>query len=614
MLNIRDYLKDKKAVILALFIVLGIFIRVQELGYSNLQGDEINPLDYIYEESFVRYIFAQKRGPLQYVINFVNTSLLGYINEAQIRLPYLIFALAAFISVYLLAKKLFGKRAALYALALMSINGLFVAFSRMAQYQAFLFFALTLSGLFFYRYFEEGRRKLLITSAAVYALCLLAHYDALSMAPFFALFIVKRFLENRKELKQLLKDSISFASIALVPNLLFYGAMRFNPYYEKVTSKYLGNRLLHGGVMPRIRDIMPIVSLYIPKHYLLVLLALLTIGLIGLRGQITEIKVWKFRFKRSFAAAGYVALCLILAGATIFSYYPIKPRTSSLLVIGASIGIITILLLSEKVKPSVVGLVGWFLFPYCVYFFLIRDPRTHIYTSFLPGFILAGYGVKWLVERGKNPKSEYLNSKQILNSNFQNSKRFGHLDFGNSCLFRIPDFVLRIFKGYQIRIVPNLLFATFIALLTFESGIIWQMFVDKNPEYPWWNKTALGWPIYKASHNRYDKPEGVFGVPYYRGWERFGEGVKNSCLKGSFYSNEKDSISYFYSRVHQVDKDKADNLVLIEGPHSWIFVDAEKEREGYTLIKTIKSKYGLPVMQIWGKEELYSEGELYCEF
>ena len=58
----------------------------------------------------------------------------------------------------------------------------------------------------------------------------------------------------------------------------------------------------------------------------------------------------------------------------------------------------------------------------------------------------------------KNPKSECRNPKQIRNSKVQNpkpqnqppitltrDKRFGHLNLGNSCLFRISDFVLRIF-------------------------------------------------------------------------------------------------------------------------------------------------------------------------
>jgi len=54
----------------------------------------------------------------------------------------------------------------------------------------------------------------------------------------------------------------------------------------------------------------------------------------------------------------------------------------------------------------------------------------------------------------RNPKSETLNPKQILNSNVQNPKRlpaealakagFGHLSFGNLCLFRISDLALRI--------------------------------------------------------------------------------------------------------------------------------------------------------------------------
>jgi len=554
------------------FILFGIFVRIQELGYANLQGDEINPLDYVYENNFLHYILNQKRGPLQYLINFANTSLFGYINELQIRLPYLLFALAGFATLYLLTKKIFNKETALFTISLLSINGLFVAFSRIAQYQAFLFFALPLSGYLFLRYFEEKRRNLLYAAGAFYALSLLAHYDALSMTPFFVLLIAGKALKNRRELRNLLGDATVFAAIALTPNLLFYGAMKFNPYFKDVTSTYLKNRLLHGGLMPRLPDIMPIVSLYIPKHYLLTLIILLTIGLISLRENLSELSILGIKFNEIFIKTEYLFFCLVLGGATVFSYYPIKPRAATLLVCGSATAITALLFLSRKARPEIAALTAWTLFPLCIYFFLIRDPRTHVYTAFLPGFAVASYGVKTLLTR---------RGLKVLSS-----------------LFRI----------------------SFAALLLFESAVIWQMFVDKMPEYPWWDKKLLGRTIYKIGRSRYQKVEGVFGVPYYRGWERLGNAVRRGCLRGGFYSNEKDSISYYYTRQHQVKREGAENLVLVEGPHSWNFIEesgfdrGKLEGSGYILIKTIASKHGLPVMYIWGKKTAYPQGAPDCDF
>jgi hypothetical protein len=58
---------------------------------------------------------------------------------------------------------------------------------------------------------------------------------------------------------------------------------------------------------------------------------------------------------------------------------------------------------------------------------------------------------------GRNPKSETRNPKQIqMNKtpNAQNARgltRFEHLDFGDWCLFRISDFVFRIWMARDRR-------------------------------------------------------------------------------------------------------------------------------------------------------------------
>src|SRR3989344_58050 len=88
-----------------LIIAYSIFIRIQGLGYSNFQGDEVNTVDFIYEmkpetNGLWNYLIAQKRGPVQYMINIANYSIFGYINEYQIRLPYLLFGILAIYTLY----------------------------------------------------------------------------------------------------------------------------------------------------------------------------------------------------------------------------------------------------------------------------------------------------------------------------------------------------------------------------------------------------------------------------------------------------------------------------------------------------------------------------------
>lgn len=96
------------------FILWGIFTRFWGIWYSEFQGDEINPLRYLdnikgttpHIWDFFNYILDQKRGPGQYVINYLNTSLFGFHGEFQIRLPFFVFSVLSILTVYLLTKKI----------------------------------------------------------------------------------------------------------------------------------------------------------------------------------------------------------------------------------------------------------------------------------------------------------------------------------------------------------------------------------------------------------------------------------------------------------------------------------------------------------------------------
>jgi len=49
----------------------------------------------------------------------------------------------------------------------------------------------------------------------------------------------------------------------------------------------------------------------------------------------------------------------------------------------------------------------------------------------------------------RNPKFEYLNPKQILNSNFSNISMMSRLEFSFSDLFRVSDLGFRYFSTEQ---------------------------------------------------------------------------------------------------------------------------------------------------------------------
>ena len=179
-------------------ILYSIFVRIQGLGYSNFQGDEVNTVDMLYQmkNGVLDYLFSQKRGPIQYLLNMGNFSLFGYHNEFWVRLPYLVTGILAIFTVHNLAKRIFNKEIAFMAAAFMAINGLFIAFARITQYQSLMYFVIPIAVLVFIKALSQDRliNKYLIISGLLVSFSLLIHYDTASVMPFFIVgFVAKGF-------------------------------------------------------------------------------------------------------------------------------------------------------------------------------------------------------------------------------------------------------------------------------------------------------------------------------------------------------------------------------------------------------------------------------------
>lgn len=581
--------------IFVLLIGFSIFVRAQDLGYSIFQGDEVNTIDFLYEmkpgpDGLWHYLISQKRGPVQYVLNIINVSLFGYHNEEQIRFPYLVFSVFAMFSLYKLAKKIFDPTTALIASTLMAINGLFIAFGRITQYQSIMYCIIPFGIMLFIKALNSKNNKLLLYSGLIMSFAFLTHYDTLSVTPFFIAGFIGHFIRevykderefdlgivfhqiksNGKLLLGYLGKMGVFFSAFLFPALFYYVPFYFGKAFEDTTSSYLGNRLFGGGFMPRTDITNDLLTMYIPEYHLnfLFIAGLIAIGLNY--KKIVGFKFSKIKISKKGMQILFGLLVVLILAASIFSFYPIKPRSASLLVIGSAISVAALLVLYKKVKWERAAIITWFLGTYSFYFFIMKDPRTHVYVSILPLFILAGYGIS------------------------------------------------KVYTMIQNNLVKSIALLLVILSFIFVSGVNWTIFVDKNPEYPWYDKDFLGWPIYRIERVRHQKKEGAFGFNNYRGWEQIGDLFDRGCLVGSFNSNEKDSVTYFYIQRHQqklTEKEfipEGDNLLIAEGPHSWEYFNHEKVPSSeYVLLAEIYSG-DYAVNHIYGRTELYPEGKFLC--
>ena len=89
-------------------------------------------------------------------------------------------------------------------------------------------------------------------------------------------------------------------------------------------------------------------------------------------------------------------------------------------------------------------------------------------------------------------------------------------------------------------------------------------------------------------------------------------------MVGNFNSNEKNSVTNFYTKFDQKKLDAwelsfdSDNIILVEGPHSWMYYKQDQIPSDYVLVKTIYRE-DYPVSYIYGKNTLYPEGQMLCK-
>ena len=257
-----------------LIIVISSFLRLFNLGYSNLQGDEIKALFLRPEsQSTIEFLLTQRKGPVQFLI----TGLIKlvdplYSNELFLRIPY---ALAGIVSTYILYKMveiLFNKKVAFYASLLFSINGFFIAFSRIAQYQAFVI----LFGLIsLYLLTNINKTWKLYLSAIFWSLSLLAHYDGVFIAPFVLILLYKWYKGSELSKKKKIRVIGIYFSLFFILNALFYIPFIFA--LTDGTLNYWQGRISTQGT--KISSSQYLFSLYNPKGGLYIYLILSLIGI-----------------------------------------------------------------------------------------------------------------------------------------------------------------------------------------------------------------------------------------------------------------------------------------------------------------------------------------------
>ena len=358
--NIRTIKDNFQEIII---LVVSSVLRLTHLGYSDFQGDEIKAL-YLPagNQSLVDFIMEQRKGPIQflitYLLKFIDPT---YENQFLLRLP---FALAGVLSVfvfYKFVKMHFGNKIAFYSSLFFATNGLFVAFSRIVQYQSFTIFFAILCLYFLSRANKNEKFYLsgIYLGLISWALSILSHYDGVFIFPF-VFYLLFNWFKNpsiSKNSKILTFFIAGLLSIGILG--IFY--IPFMTSVDIKTSDYWLNRIT-GASSGKISSSKYLFKLYQP---------IFTLGAYGV-----------------FSVLGTI---FILLG--FFSTFILKIKKLPQFIKDFFSHTTDIMQSIKKDKIRTISLFLWVGIAVLFFEGYVYISGTHIYNYLIPTFILLGFGI-----------------------------------------------------------------------------------------------------------------------------------------------------------------------------------------------------------------------------
>lgn len=261
----------KEIFLLLILFVLTSFIRLDGLGFSTFVGDETKTIFLRKDQSIFDFLMDQRKGPVQFLIVWFVENVTNSYNEFLIRLPFAILGILVVFSFYYLLRYILdlGFLASYLGAVFLSLNGIYIAFSRTAQYQmAYVFLGLIflIFSSYFIKEYSNKRKRIYFGILSIFALAFsfLSHYDAV----FFLIPALYLFKDNwKKFLPIVLTAGIISGSFYLLN--IYYG------YFGKNTIGYLEKRISGEGYENQ--NTFSTIDLYNPLYLYSILILVLSI-------------------------------------------------------------------------------------------------------------------------------------------------------------------------------------------------------------------------------------------------------------------------------------------------------------------------------------------------
>ena len=227
--------------LLAVVILTG-SLRFWQLGYKEVQGDEgialVRGAAALLGDD--AELFLHQKGPIEILLPMAQWGLTGQTSDFWVRLPFALGSVWAIVAIYCVGSALFDSRAGLIAALLWGIVGFGVAFGRILQYQSFVILFGTLAILQIILFERNGKQQHLALSGLFLAGGLLAHYDAILVAPAVAWIALRRLWATQPIRWGRVVGAVG-AAIGTVA--LFYLPYVLNPNFGRTLAYLLNDRV-----------------------------------------------------------------------------------------------------------------------------------------------------------------------------------------------------------------------------------------------------------------------------------------------------------------------------------------------------------------------------------
>lgn len=374
-------MKIQKSIIIVTFAAA--IFRLVNLGYSDFLQDEVGAQNYLFgEQNPIEFLFSRSIGPGEFVISYIfNFFFYNRNPEFFVRLPFTIFGILIIPLVYFVVARFLNKKTALITSALFAFSGLFVAFSKIVQYQSVLIFLIILSLYFLSSHNIKLNYKFLAVSGILAGISVLFHYDALSyILPAFV------FLTLKKDVKGILYFGVPTTFIIG----LFYIPYILAPFFPQTLDYLLNYRIDSEFKFDSVYHSFRLLFFYHSKEFIFLLL----FGLFG--ALFVSVK----KFKNFSAFLLVLSLSFIIIRVFTPQHEPFL-RYSSTFVFGIFC-LSHIFNIYKKGNLNFLSFIEiWFLFAFITYGIFFTKPLTHIYSFLIPGFILSAHYFSFLLEKHK---------------------------------------------------------------------------------------------------------------------------------------------------------------------------------------------------------------------